>query len=313
MGRLIEICERRNIVLLILRGTIFHDKKQSKVFESIAKLTKTTCDVRYIDTLCIEYLEQFDINILFVPDEWRACAKDTELEVKKLLNDKNLTQVDYAIMHGAFPHQYPEIDNVHLHDADFYLSIVKKYILIGHIHIPSVWERIISHGSTDRLRHGEEHDKGLFLIESHRDSFNNDKIVFKINKNAARFKIVNVVGLSKEEIYNVLTSVIKILVDENEEYLIPCFIRVDYDKGNPNIDIINSFKKSYFLIRWSTKSIADKALNKETFIPTVFKPQDINEFNIISILRKRLEDNNVDKDTINETLELVNKYKGQVL
>ena len=57
-----------NIILRILEGTPSHDWKQSKLFIHLNDLTKAGTDVKYIDSLSIEYIDKFGINVLY-PDE----------------------------------------------------------------------------------------------------------------------------------------------------------------------------------------------------------------------------------------------------
>lgn len=99
---MLNLCVKHNIILRILDGTKSHDWYQSERFISIAKLTQSSADVKYIKDLSIEYIEELGINVLYVPDEWDSSTDKTLEQVHSLLKAKGLTQVDYAVMHGMF-------------------------------------------------------------------------------------------------------------------------------------------------------------------------------------------------------------------
>lgn len=163
LTELILYCRAWKIKLRILEGTPSHDWKQAKVITSIIEKLQIEIDYKYIDTLFIEHMIDWDITILYVPDEYKHKASDTLKEVKKLMKNLRLTQVDIAIMHGQFNYQLP-VQLESSHDESEYLKLVRYYINIGHIHTSSLCDRIIAQGSFDRLAHNEEEDKGGYLI-----------------------------------------------------------------------------------------------------------------------------------------------------
>lgn len=161
MSKVFILCKTYNIKLRVLEGTPSHDYKQLKPFvEVITEVTKGV-DFKYIDYLDIEWIEDLGINVLYIPDEWKHNAKDTFKEVQEKLKEKNIEEVDIAIMHGCFKYQIPLLKDMNFtHEEIDYLNIVKYYIFIGHIHTHSTYERILAPGSFDRLVHGEEELKG---------------------------------------------------------------------------------------------------------------------------------------------------------
>jgi hypothetical protein len=102
LGRLMNFCSRFNIKLRILEGTPSHDWQQSRIADTIYDLINKPLDFRYIDTLHIEYLKDYDAHILYVPDEWTASTDLTLFQVQGLMSEMNLTQVDIGVMHGMF-------------------------------------------------------------------------------------------------------------------------------------------------------------------------------------------------------------------
>ena len=111
-------------------------------------------------------------------------------KVKGSLSINGIDKVDFAIMHGSFPHQLPPHIKVPMHDPNRYLSIVKYIVVIGHIHKPSVHERIYTPGSFDRISHGEEEPKDILdLIYLSDDTWNVEFIENVNSKNIKQYLV----------------------------------------------------------------------------------------------------------------------------
>ena len=283
LTELIVFCKQHDIILRILEGTPSHDRNQSKVITSIIKKLNIELDYKYIDTLYIEHHNRLGIDILYIPDEYKHKAEDTYKEVLELLTERKLKKVDIAFIHGQFHYQLPMVKLDSSHNMEDYLNIVKYYISVGHIHTPSVYERIIAQGSFDRLAHNEEEDKGGVMI-----TLTEKESTFKFvyNKNAMIFKTYRFDKESIEEITNILDKDLKKMKDKsniriisNSEEFLSSNIK-DLRLRYPNINIK-----------------IEKSKNKEE-----------NKFNIIEELPK-IETFSITKDNILDliTLEL-NKY-----
>lgn len=196
---LFYICDKYDIMLRVLEGTPGHDWKQSQLFVDIHTSMGSKVDFRYIQVLEIEHIPRFDINVLYIPDEWRARCCDTWNDVLVCMQRHNLKQVDIVAMHGAFPHQLPQLWDgaIEMHNPDNFLNITKYIILIGHIHKYSRYKKIISHGSVDRLAQGEEGPKGWVVVTIYTDDTWDHKFVE--NKNAYFFKAADLSGLDMDE------------------------------------------------------------------------------------------------------------------
>lgn len=165
LGWLFDYCARYDIALRVLEGTPSHDWAQSKIFSHVATLTKSPVNYRYINALSIEHMESLGINVLYMPDEWNLSTDKTYDEVLQLLRDNHLDKVDIGIFHGMFAYQAPPMAvKLPLHDEAKYLSVVRYFINIGHVHTASVFDRILAQGSFDRLCHGDESAKGAFEV-----------------------------------------------------------------------------------------------------------------------------------------------------
>lgn len=203
---LLLLCKKHNIKLRVLKGTPSHDWEQSKLFTHINDLMDIQADVKYFNVLDVEYIDEFGINILYLPDEWRYSTAQTQNEIVSLLAEKQLQQVDFTVMHGQFKHQLPKVthDKIQFHDADFFLSITKYFVFVGHIHFQSQFARILSSGSFDRSAHGEEKPKGHYRLVVRQNDRHD--IYFIENKYALKFITIDVTDLSAEVIYETVSK-----------------------------------------------------------------------------------------------------------
>lgn len=283
LTELIVFCKQHDIILRILEGTPSHDRNQSKVITSIIRKLNIELDYKYIDTLYIEHHNRLGIDILYIPDEYKHKAEDTYKEVLELLTERKLKKVDIAFIHGQFHYQLPMVKLDSSHNMEDYLNIVKYYISVGHIHTPSVYERIIAQGSFDRLAHNEEEDKGgvVITLTEKESSFK-----FVYNKNAMIFKTYRFDKESIEEITNVLDKDLKKMKDKSNIRIISN--SEEFLSGN-----IKDLRLRYPNINIKI----EKSKNKEE-----------SKFNIIEELPK-IETFSITKDNILDliTLEL-NKY-----
>lgn len=149
----------------ILAGTASHDWEQPFMFELLKPIDSPY--IKYVDTLTVEYMEAFKIHVLYVPDNFGNKPKvEIYNDAVKLLQEHNLTQVDFIFFHGTFDFQLPLIGNLNGNgfDSKAWSELASKIILSGDIHTPSSKHNIYCSGSFDRLRHGEMHPKGAYEV-----------------------------------------------------------------------------------------------------------------------------------------------------
>lgn len=160
----LNACDKAHTAALVLEGTHSHDRGQPKHLETLAP---EGMDFRYVDTLSIQYYPQFNnLSILCVPDNMGTLTPDEIWDkTVALLNEHKLKQVDLIVFHGAWEHQLPVQVRHKAHQLDRWETIVKYFILSGHIHVPSEVGKMRCSGSFDRTAHGEEHPKGGYLVE----------------------------------------------------------------------------------------------------------------------------------------------------
>lgn len=186
-------CAYLNVALRIVEGTPSHDRGQSRFFVEQARNANIELDLHYATELSIEYHERFGIHILYIPDKWRPTTEETLNEVRLEMKKRNLTQVDFAIMHGAFEYQLPSIVPEPTHCSKTYLELVKYFILIGHVHLQTQHERILAAGSYDRICHGEEGPKGYYDVTLYGPD--NYRVTFVENKGAKKYVTLPCHGL----------------------------------------------------------------------------------------------------------------------
>lgn len=253
---LIYFCKRNSIKLRVLRGTRLHDWDQSYIFVEENENHNIGCDLLYVDNVHIEHMEEHGVDILYIPDEVNPLdASKTWAIVEKLMADHSLEKVDYAVMHGAFTHQMPDFPELRLtfHDPDLYRSIVRHYILIGHIHKFTNVDRIIAHGSTDRLKHGEEEAKGHIRI-------NRGKVRFVENKGAMKYTTLDVSG---DDADIVIEKVIKVLNNSEKE----CRIRLVCGKDSVAYGMQRRLETRFHFVKFTFQ------------VPKVKKDKPVPEFN----------------------------------
>lgn len=290
LTELILFCKDNRILLRILEGTPSHDWKQAKVITSIIQKLNIEIDYKYIDTLYIEENHVLGLNILYIPDEYRHKASDTFKEVKKLFLEHKLTQVDIAFIHGQFHYQLPMVQLESSHNMEDYLNLVKYYISVGHIHTPSVYERIIAQGSFDRLAHNEEEDKGGVLITL--DKKKGIEFKFIKNENAMLFKTYRFETENLEEITKILDKDFK------------------NNKKMVNVRIISN--QEAFLNK-NLKELKERYVGVNIKIE---KPKDKNKEKTFSILesKKQIETFHITRDNIQNLMkmELVKYHLSEI-
>lgn len=237
VNRLVDYCARNKIKLRVLEGTPSHDWGQSEIFNTMEKVLTNQVDMKYVKTLSIELIKDLGLSVLYVPDEWNASTDKTLEEVKALLNENHLPQVDIAVMHGNFAYQLPiQAVKAPRHNETEYLSLVKYFITIGHIHTHSVYERILAQGSFDRLAHGEEEPKGGIECVIHPDG--RGEFFFIENKEAKIFKTITL--KSKD-----VDASIEQIERQTRGLKTDSYVRIRASKDHPAIIGFDELKKRF--------------------------------------------------------------------
>ena len=278
----LNLCSKNNTVVRVLEGTPSHDRFQSEAFVRINHTAHFEVDLKYFKALDIEYIEKFGYTFLYVPDEWEVTTDKTLDDVKSLMKSKNLSQVDFAIMHGNFDYQLPtHIKKIPRHNSDEYLKLVKYYIFIGHIHIFSCKDRIIAQGSFDRLAHGEEGPKGHVRAVINDDG--EKEFFFCENKLARIYKTFKCYKYNLEETLQYLKKKVEKLPTKS------C-VRVEANHDHPIFSNMNQLVALYPTIVWTKLPKSDEIENEIIDSDEVeeYTQITINKDNVVSLLMNRL-------------------------
>lgn len=189
------MCAKNDIMVRIIEGTPLHDWKQSVIFIEENENHGIGCDIKYFTDITIEHIDRYGIDVLYIPDEIRPTTTATWKCVQTLLTEKGLDKVDFAVMHGAFDYQLPPVAELKdkTHNEENYLSIVRHYIFIGHVHQHYPKGKIIPNGSFDRICHGDEGLKGHVRLCK-------GSLEFVPNSGAMRYITLDVSGMNPEDI-----------------------------------------------------------------------------------------------------------------
>lgn len=283
---LVKFCERNDVILRISEGTPGHDWKQSRLLDIVSSLENTKADVRWVQGLEIEHLKDLGLDILYVPDEHSSSAEETLRQVRELMMEKGLTQVDLSFMHGMFTYQMAGIPGKHdTHDEASYLSLTRHFINIGHVHTFSTYDRIIAQGSFDRLAHGEEEAKGAVYCEIFPDGDGVDHYVFVENKNALIFKTVSLSNGTMESALLKLDKVAGKLLEGS-------YLRIKAPKLHPVYQGFEEIKKRYPSLHLSKLNEEEekehqKALEDSTLLQ--YTSIEITPENVVSLIMEEVD------------------------
>lgn len=296
----LEMCNRRNIRVRILEGTPSHDRNQSNLVKMINMIkNEDGADVRYIETLMIDYEEEFDFHMLYIPDEWHHDHNEIFRQVQEQLRLAGIDQVQIAVMHGMFEHQVPFGVKVDTHKASNYLPIVEWFITIGHVHTMSIMDRIYAQGSPERLTHNEEGPKGMFkfCVDLDKRDFT---ARFIENKKATPFVTLDL----REETFESAREVVKTALEE-----IPRgFVRLHLSSelfGEGILDALMSLTDKD--ITWAKK--VDKQEKEEDTIDEmkndIINLPKINDRTIVDLFREEAWTRTQDQSLLDEASDIL--------
>ncbi len=249
------IAHERQITVRILRGTYSHDRIQSDIIPVLHQTYGFTNDLRYFDKVSLEYIERFDMKLLYIPDDVPYTSSDVVMEdVADQMATLGWDTVDYGVIHGYFQHVLPEHaaakPKLLYRQDQFYF--VTRYVLAGHVHEGSISGQVIYNGSSDRLCHGEEGPKGLIRID---DNVTSARVKFIENKNATTFKTLDYSNVEfEQEIVGLLESDIKKLPSDRTIY-----VRVLHPKADVCVGLQRWVTKAFPHVKFAHKKPATKS------------------------------------------------------
>lgn len=305
LARLLRKCAKHNVIVRILEGTPGHDHKQSSLTTFVNNILLSVskdcgADLKHVSDLSIEYIESLGINMLYVPDEWHTDVVETYDEVRKLMGDRGLAQVDFCLLHGAFNYQIDANLNPKAHDEELWSKLVKYYLFAGHVHFSSQYKNILVAGSFDRLAHGEEKDKGWLTLEITDD--NEHRIVFHPNNYATKYITLDVRGKQTEEIISLIEDTCKDIPKQSH-------IRLHALDTDPIIDGLKVIKQRFSYYFFTIKKDDKQKQQRQRSLKVVTEKYEaitLNRENIERILKDRVSlIPNVNSD---EVMSILSKY-----
>ena len=292
---LINLCSLNDVSIRILEGTPLHDRNQAKHVRALSSHLKSPVDILYVDKVWVEKNEKYGLNLLYVPDEWKPDPDQTWLDVKEELSSNGLEKVDLSIMHGMFEHQVPIGCKVKPHSNSRYESITDRYIIVGHVHHPTFYGKIIAPGSFDRLKHGNEESKGCWKVAMSK-SRRSDKITFMENVNAKEYISVDCRKLSFDAAIEKLSS-----IDAKPD----SFIKIVTNVTDNTWSILEWCKKKYFNYNWSSV-IKDNSVKRN--VGLMHKPNEVTSItpdSILPILSDKLKERNCKEEVKGRAMEIM--------
>lgn len=264
-------CAAFDVMIRIVEGTPSHDREQSKFFVEQRINANIDVDLHYTKNLSIEYIEKLDSYFLYVPDKHNPSTDVTLSEVKKLMAELGIEKVDFAIMHGAFSYQLPAIVPEPTHKENEYLDLVKHQILIGHVHLMTIHERILAAGSFDRICHNDEGAKGLFKVTVKENG--KWESIFIENKFAKKYLTLDCHKLDTKQLNFKIREFVRDL-ERGSAIRLRCN---PYDVANGDIE---AYRKEYAQYDWSVT--IDKIETKKNTVAETFKAFDMAQFKAIT-------------------------------
>jgi hypothetical protein len=282
---LLQLCKKHCIKLRVLEGTPLHDRSQSKYIPMENEIAGIGADLKYIDKIDIEYMEDLGIHVLYIPDEPPGGSGPALQTVKDLLRARGLEQVDIGIMHGLFRFQIDHVDSSITHDEQEYLKLVKHNISIGHDHTAKSFEQdghgIYVQGSFDRLGHGYETPKGHMRFKWMPDG--TWQIRFIENTQAMRFDTVEVTGKSLADTLDFVQNHIASLPEGSH-------VRIKAEAGHPVFTSMEVLMRMGPMLNWKKEPIRDKekAIAPIAESETKYVPIRITPDNLASLILEKI-------------------------
>lgn len=288
-----------------VEGTTLHDWDQ---IQHIMLTVEEDMDVKHFDKISIETFDDLDgLTVMYVPDNMASKTPDEIWELAlNTLSAAGLSQVDLIALHGGFYYQLPEKGRRHAHMETRWESIVKYGIFSGHIHVPSHnGNKIYSNGSFDRCRHGEEHDKGAWIIDLDlkKEYF---KPTFWVNKNALPYITIKVqIGDLPEHVINKVKALL-----QSKKFPKASQFRLQGGHRSVVNPIVNALEKEYPDFGFSEDSENDEAIvDDELFTMDEYEGVSVTKENIFELVMPVIEPDIKGTDiTADEIHELIKEF-----
>jgi DNA repair exonuclease SbcCD nuclease subunit len=238
LRRTIEICERFNIQLRLLKGTATHDRSQ---IETISAMFMDKPHFKVITTATVE--EVFpNFKVLYIPEEYPVSQKEFYDELIYSAPDK---AYDMIFFHGTFDFQAFQsqmyesempIETAPVFKSEDIIRITKSIATGGHIHTACDYKKkIFYHGSFSRQSQGEPQAKG-FNYYQYDQSTGTVEADFVENESAPVYKTIDVERIFADYSGNIELAMKEISATvEDESITFRLFVPNGFARQNPEL------------------------------------------------------------------------------
>lgn len=241
IDELIAAAKLNQFYIRVVRGTFSHDRFQNRFFTIRDGGRDSLWDkpmVRVLDDIEIEIFPKWDLKIMYCPDD----QPTTELTETLLecLNSQGIDKIDFLCSHGYFEHLLPpNMDHIPTNTIIWgtLKNKVSGCVLNGHVHFHCIQDRVVSGGSFERFVHGEEEDKGYYLIQYSLKERKVKQYTFIKNEKATPFITIDAEKYScVEECFKYVDQLIEKIRDEQfkdkDQEIYLCIVGEDSVLGN---------------------------------------------------------------------------------
>lgn len=287
---ILKVCAKYNIKLRIVEGTCSHDRRQSIMFTELNERLEIGCDLKYHQDLTIEFVDDLNLSILYLPDEWHHDSNETLRQARELIKANGLVKVDVAVVHGGFKYQFP-LELPSLHDEVAWSELVNYVILSGHIHAHSRCLKVICGGSFNRNNHDEDGPKGHIRLELQAGRVR--KVDFIENLYAKVYKTINIFDLDIQDVLNHIEQLGTLPTGSA--------IRLEYRDPDPIRAIRDTVEAVYNRYIFTDVKRVDKKdkTPKRLFSSTIYQPVEITRNSAIKLIIERLAKKGKDESVLN--------------
>lgn len=211
--KLIKTCKKKSCKYIrLIKGTKNHDHEQL----SQLPIEYNDIDIKIINTVTIELIEEFNYKILYLPEEY---IKDPKEYYKSYFNQ----EYDLITGHGQFEEvSYLNLDSeisvqaAPTFNSRLLSSICNGPIIFGHIHESMTFNDVYYVGSFTRWKQGENTPKGFFINLTNLKDKRKFRILPIENKMARKYLKLNIDDImDTKEIEDVIIYINDYIRDNN--------------------------------------------------------------------------------------------------
>ena len=292
MRDLSRLSLRYNFKIRMVTGTFLHDRDQHQFWN----LFTHDNNIAVFDSIHIE--ELLGLRILYIPDHSPKNSMDI---IKRLMKDRGIDKLDMVIGHGYFEHNLPKAAKVHdcVFKASDFEHLVKGFVVFGHDHQHAVYKNIISGGSFDRHRHGEEEPKGFPVLYYNKET-GQKRCEFIENKNSTIFKTIDSTHLDNvKDVVDFFNQTVYPIAKEREPVII--YIRVLSDDPDVNEALRELVRKRFpnVILTFKRKTVKEVKKLRDTSVQHL---TIINQTNLSDLIYKEIK-GDLSKKDIESVLE----------